>query len=58
MLLCKYKGQDYAKYNNMDGLFGECESLTNIDLSKFNTQNTTNMDHMFYGCESLNKIDL
>ena len=34
-------------------MFRECESLTNINLSNFNTQNVTNMSYMFFGCNSL-----
>ena len=36
-------------------MFCECSSLTNINLSKFNTNNVTNMSGMFYKCEKLNK---
>ena len=36
-------------------MFYECNSLTNIDLSNFNTQNVTHMSYMFYGCNSLIK---
>ena len=39
-------------------MFSECEYLTNIDLSNFNTQNVTNMCYMFYECNSLTNIDL
>ena len=39
-------------------MFYECNSLTNIDLSNFNTQNVTNMSYMFYECSSLTNIDL
>jgi surface protein len=42
----------------MSGMFWYCESLTNIDLSNFNTQNVTNMMGMFYECKSLTNIDL
>ena len=37
----------------MYDMFSRCESLTNIDLSNFNTQNVTDMSDMFWGCESL-----
>ena len=37
----------------MSGIFYKCNSLTNIDLSNFNTQNVTNMSGMFSKCESL-----
>ena len=36
----------------------ECNSLKNIDLSNFNTQNVKKMNAMFYGCDSLTNIDL
>ena len=36
----------------MFGMFFNCDSLTNLNLSNFNTQNVTNMYGMFYGCES------
>ena len=42
----------------MDHMFFRCESLTNIDLSNFNTENVTNMEYMFYKCKSLTNIDL
>ena len=35
-----------------------CSSLTNIDLSNFNTQNATDMSHMFGDCSSLTNINL
>ena len=40
------------------GIFGGCSSLTNINLSNFDTKNVTNMRGMFYGCSSLTNIDL
>ena len=39
-------------------MFAGCESLTNINLSNFNTQNVTNMSDMFYGCKSLKKKNI
>ena len=42
----------------MKYMFYECNSLTNIDLSNFNTQNVIDMNSMFYGCKSLTNIDL
>ena len=39
-------------------MFFACSNLTNIDLSSFNTKNTTNMYWMFYGCSNLTNIDL
>ena len=39
----------------MNGMFWGCSSLTNINLSNFNTQNVTDMYQMFWGCSSLKK---
>ena len=39
-------------------MFYECNSLADIDLSNFNTENITNMSSMFEKCISLTKIDL
>ena len=44
-----------TKINHM---FSDCESLTNINLSNFNTQNVTNMSDMFSHCKSLININL
>ena len=52
-------GKYHIKYSfsiqltNMSYMFYECSSLTNIDLSNFNTQNVTNLGNMFNGCSSL-----
>jgi len=51
----------YIFTNNLtktDYMFSECELITNINLSNFNTQNVTNMKGMFHLCESLTNIDL
>ena len=42
----------------MIGMFQECSSLTDVDLSSFNTENTINMNSVFKKCKSLNKIDI
>ena len=39
-------------------MFSWCSSLTNIDLSNFNTNNVTNMNCMFWGCKKLNKNNI
>ena len=58
------KGKYKIKYNfkdsikNISYMFFECSSLTNINLSNFNTNNVTNMSYMFYGCSSLKEINL
>jgi surface protein len=52
----KSKGKYIIKYsfkNNLKStfcLFGECKSLTKINLSNFNTNNTICMARMFYVC--------
>ena len=40
----------------MNGMFDGCQTLTSLDVSKFNTQNVTDMSWMFYRCESLTTI--
>ena len=42
----------------MFGMFEGCSSLTNIDLSNFNTQNVTDVSFMFSRCSSLKNINL
>jgi len=60
----KEKGKYKIKYKYKNNLirtifmFCGCESLENIDLSNFNTQNVTNMENMFSDCKSLKNIDL
>ena len=39
-------------------MFYNCNNLTNIDLSSFNTQNVTNMSFMFCECSNLTNINL
>ena len=38
---------------NTNYMFYKCLSLTNLNLSNFNTTNVTNMSHMFNICSSL-----
>ena len=60
----KEKGKYIIEYiftNNLtkaDLIFAECELITNINLSSFNTQNITNMNGMFGLCKSLTNINL
>ena len=42
----------------MYGMFCDCNSLANLNLSNFNTQNVTYMYGMFYGCNSLTNLNL
>ena len=63
-----YKFESEGKYiiqysfkNNINEtcfMFSDCELLTNIDLSNFNTYNVTKMGFMFCGCTSLTNINL
>ena len=39
-------------------MFSECKSLTNINLSNFNTQNVTDMSFMFWRCSFLTNINI
>ena len=49
----------FKKYlTKINHIFYECKSLSNLDLSNFNTQNVTNMRSMFYECKSLSNLDL
>ena len=43
---------------NMAVMFGNCASLTSIDLSRFKTDNVTDMSGMFTYCSKLTSIDL
>ena len=56
----KYKIEYLFKKNltNTCFMFYKCNSLTNLDLSNFNTQNITNMNGMFYSCYSLINLNL
>ena len=42
----------------MKAMFQECSSLTNLDLSSFNTSNVTNISNMFNNNSNLTNIDL
>ena len=41
---------------DMTGMFVECENLTSLDLSSFNTQKVMSMRMMFAGCEKLTNL--
>ena len=43
---------------NMYSMFRGCESLTSLNLSKFNTSKATDMGYMFYDCKALTSITL
>ena len=42
----------------LNGMFKNCKSLKNLDLSKFNTNNVEAMAYMFNGCDSLVNLDV
>ena len=54
--IIKYSFNKYLTKTN--SMFELCNSLTNIDLSNFNTRNNTNMTKMFKDCKALKHIDL
>ena len=39
-------------------MFDGCNSLINLNLSNFNTQNVTDMSYMFHKCSSLTNLNL
>ena len=43
---------------SMENMFYECNSLTSLDVSKFETSNVTNMSGMFSNCSSLTSLDV
>ena len=42
----------------MRSMFYNCDSLTSLDLSNFDTSDVTNMRNMFYGCKGLTSLDI
>ena len=44
--------------SNCAYMFCNCENITEIDFSKFNTQNVNDMKYMFYNCSSLTSLNL
>ena len=60
----KKEGKYQIKYNfkknltNLGYLFCGCSSLTNINISNFNTKNVNNMNNMFSDCKYLTNINL
>jgi surface protein len=42
----------------MGWMFYDCKSLTNLDISNFNTSNVIEMSAVFYGCSSLESLDM
>ena len=49
---------DTSNVTDMNYMFGECYSLTSLDLSSFDTSNVTDMEYIFNGCSALTSLDL
>ena len=47
---------DVSEAESLAYMFSQCESLTSLDLSGFNTAKVTSMSGMFYGCKNLKTI--
>ena len=47
-----------ANVKNMSNMFGGCQKLSSLDLSKFNTEKVTDMGRMFFDCIKLSSLDL
>ncbi|MBQ7512791.1 MAG: BspA family leucine-rich repeat surface protein, partial [Prevotella sp.] len=59
--LTSIEGMSYLKTDsvtNMWNMFGECVSLTSIDLSGFKTGKVENMGDLFGGCSGLTSLDV
>lgn len=52
------KSWDMSKRSSLPFMFGECESITNLDISLWDVSNVTTMQGMFNGCISLTSLDL
>ena len=46
------------KVENMAKIFYDCNNITSLNFSKFNTENVKNMGAMFYNCKKLKYINL
>ena len=46
------------KLTKTNHMFFGCKSLTNLNLSNFNSENVTNMSYMFSDCNSLTNLNL
>ena len=52
------KGFIGSSVTNLNAMFRDCESLTELDLSGSNSENVKDMSEMFYGCRALSKLVL
>ena len=46
------------KVTSMNRMFSNCNKLTSLDVSNFNTSQVTNMKHMFKDCKNLTSLDV
>ena len=59
--LTSITGLEYLNTSNVKSMmemFRECETLSTIDVSKFDTKNVESMESMFNGCKSLSSLDV
>ena len=42
----------------MNRMFSDCRTLTNLNISNFDTQNVKDMNNMFLGCFSLKRENI
>ena len=49
---------DRVSFTNTSWMFCNCQSLTNLDMSNFDTSNVTSMEWMFGNCLSLTTLDV
>ena len=47
-----------GKVEDMMAMFYECSSLSNLDVTGFDTGNAVNLQYMFYGCDGLTSLDV
>lgn len=47
------KDRDTSNVTQMNNMFSNCSSLTELDLWSWDTDNVTQMDNMFYNCSNL-----
>ena len=52
----EYLHTDAVEY--MNNMFWDCEKITSLDVSHFNTSNVTDMSGMFFSCYNLPSLDL
>lgn len=51
-----FQDVDMTKITIMNSMFRNCESLTSLDLSGWDTSKVTSMYHIFYECNALKTI--